>query len=90
MNHVQQLTERVETDGILGISGAVFKPLQQRNFVTGEMYTRYPNHTVESYCEEMGKHCGTSAENYAAELLAMMDAKDIIPTKFNDSQGLKL
>ena len=88
MNYIQQLTERVEAEGTLQISGGVFKEFESVRIETGEKYMRQPNHTVESYCEEMGKHCKTSGEEYARELLCIMDCELGEPKRFGDGQGL--
>ena len=53
MSYIQTLTERVEAEGILQISGGVFKEFESTCLLTGEKYMWQPNHTVGSYCEEM-------------------------------------
>ncbi|MFK5951018.1 MAG: hypothetical protein QM500_19875 [Methylococcales bacterium] len=69
MNRLQEFCQRVEKNGILGVSGAIFK--DHKNPKGGKYKA---NTTPEQHCQEMGDLKGVSAEMYADELLNIMDA----------------
>lgn len=55
MSRLQELADRIENEGIVQISGGVFKDHEVTKFVnpTG---IRKANTTPEKYCEEMGAY----------------------------------
>ena len=70
MSRLQEFCDRVEREGIVGISGANFKDHISPN---GKFeYTA--NTTPEEYCKHKGEAQGMTAEEYANELLNIMDA----------------
>ena len=70
MSRLQEFCERVERDGIFCVYGSNFKDHKSPN----GKYNYKTNTTPEQYCRDMGESVGASAEEYANELLNMMDA----------------
>ena len=70
MSRLQEFCNRVKNDGLLGVSGAIFKTHESPN----GKFVYKANTTPERYCEVMGEIHGVSAEKYADNLLNMMDA----------------
>ena len=68
MTRLEELKKRVEDEGILGISGGIFKDH------SNSKASWKANTTVENYCGTMGAAHNLTAEDYANELLNMMDA----------------
>ena len=70
MSRLQEFCERVERDGIVGVSGSNFKDHKSPN----GRFSYKTNTTPEQYCVDMGAYHGVSGEEYADQLLSVMDA----------------
>ena len=70
MSRLQEFCDRVEREGIVGISGANFKDHTSPN---GKFFYR-ANTTPEQFCRDKGEIDGVTAEAYADMLLNIMDA----------------
>lgn len=66
MTVFEELEQIIEEQGIVQISGGVFK---EHTTPTGKV--RKVNTTVEKYCTNLGKLHGVSGEEYCLELLAI-------------------
>lgn len=63
---IKELTERVEREGIISISGGIFVETDKLK----------PNTTVEQYCINRGKFHDVTGDEYAATIIRMLDAPD--------------
>lgn len=72
MTEVEKFAKHVEESGMIQCSGARFRSewvdVRRRGEPTGLRYLKWPNATPESYCRDMAKMVGCTAEEYAAEL----------------------
>jgi len=68
VNKIQELERRIESEGILQLSSGVFKTHDTHLGVV------HKNTTTHEYCAAMGGINKVSAEEYAGELLRIMDA----------------
>jgi len=64
---IHELARLIKKEGILGFSYATFKATKD---IHGNI--RLPNYTVGQYCIQEGLRCGVTGENYATELLQIM------------------
>jgi len=69
MSVFEELEKCLEDQGIVQISGGVFKDHESP---TGKKYKA--NTTVKQYCNALGEYNDVSGEEYALELLAMQQA----------------
>ncbi len=66
MTSVEELEKYVKDNGILGISGGIFK-----DHVSPKGKQIKANTTVAEYCNTLAEMYGTDGETYAAEILAI-------------------
>lgn len=70
--HIERLEKHIEETGLLGISGAIFV-----EHTTPKGILRKPNTTVRDYCENSGACHNITGEDYAEELMNMINAPSV-------------
>jgi len=70
MSKLKELEAKIKSEGLLGVSGAVFT-----DYTKPDGSIRKANTTVEDFCIAEARYADVSCEAYASELLALITSE---------------